>query len=107
MSLKYANFRYLNMSSDDETQSACSMINMRADDISILDPFRYFMSAQLIIKWELKESYTNTCTTWTRLILYCVKSWTFWNIRDDPEPDALAEDLKSVDLRDASADAEG
>lgn len=43
------------MSSDDECQSACSMINMRADDINILDPFRYFMSAQLINKMELKS----------------------------------------------------
>ena len=46
----FSHFRYLNMSSDDECQSACSMINMRADDINILDPFRYFMSAQLINK---------------------------------------------------------
>ena len=55
----------------------------------------------------IKESYPNTCATGTRIIFYRVKSWTFWNIRDDPEPDALAEDLKSVDIRDALTDAEG
>ena len=39
MKIKY--FRVLEMSSDEESYKTCQMLDLKADEVKLLDPFRY------------------------------------------------------------------
>ena len=59
MKIKY--FRVLEMSSDEESYKTCQMLDLKADEVKLLDPFRYcyylyarpnFISSSKSIKLE-------------------------------------------------------
>jgi hypothetical protein len=67
------------MSSDDESNTTCRMSELKAEEINMLDQFRYILFLQ-------------KCTN----MLFFSDLKLIFNVRDDPE--ALTEDLQAENI---------